>query len=148
MNRIPALLTLLIFAMTFYLGMDRYFGKTYVQAHELSDGYAEHIIIDSLLFLLEAAIFFGMSRNLAPVRWEKYCRMIIALLVIDVIWCSHAMMMGPTSCVGWIIWDIVLAGLLGGLMLLPIKRRPLLASWSVFALNIAVTAVSYVEFAC
>lgn len=143
-NSTPALLSFIIIIVTFYLGMDRYFWRSYITPQALPSSYAAHLMFDSFLFMMESALFFAMSRNLHEDRWRTFYGLVAVLLVVDIVWCIHGSILGPSSFVGWIEWDVIFLVCIG--VLLRFKPRDRLAAFSGLAVTAMITVVSYSVF--
>ncbi len=92
-DRLPALLTFLVLILPFYQGMNRYLLLTYgavpASQHQYS---AIALIIDGAAFMVELAVFFAMSRNLANSRWRYFYWIVLFLLVVDTLWGFSALL--------------------------------------------------------
>jgi hypothetical protein len=60
-DKVPSLLGFLFLIIPFYQGTIRFYGHVYGDAGALAS-YSYYIMFDSICFLIEAAIFFYMSR--------------------------------------------------------------------------------------
>jgi len=140
----PALIAFIILIVTFYLGMDRYFWRSYINPHAMSDHYAAHLMFDSVLFMLESALFFSMSRNLHQDRWKTFYLLIAVLLLVDIVWCVHGTLLGPDSFVGWIEWDCLFLVCIGALRY--VSPREGLAAWIGLSMTFIITLCSYLLF--
>jgi hypothetical protein len=84
-SRFPALLSFLFLIWPFFQGMNRYFYATYGSGN-IPEPYSLYLSIDGILFTVEAALFFVMSRALPLAKWRLFYSCILALLAIDSIW--------------------------------------------------------------
>jgi hypothetical protein len=84
-KRLPALLSFLFLIWPFFQGMNRYFYATY-KPGALPEPYSLYLSVDGVLFTIEAALFFVMSRALPLAKWKLFYLCIFWLLVVDSIW--------------------------------------------------------------
>src|SRR5690349_3178439 len=89
-TRLPALLSFLFLIWPFFQGMNRYFNKTY-QSGSMPQPYSLYLSIDGILFTVEAALFFVMSRALPVAKWRLFYLCTLGLLVVDSIWAGTAL---------------------------------------------------------
>jgi hypothetical protein len=111
-DRLPALLTFLVLILPFYQGMNRYLLLTYGDVPASQHQYsAIALIIDGVAFMVEAAVFFAMSRNLANSRWRYFYLIVLFLLVVDTLWGFSALLHprdATTSILqGWMILNAI-----------------------------------------
>ena len=86
-DRLPALLTFLVLMLPFYQGMNRYLLLTYGGMPASQHQYSTvALIIDGVAFMVESAVFFAMSRNLANSRWRYFYFIVLFLLLADTLW--------------------------------------------------------------
>lgn len=83
-DRLISLASLLTVAISFYHSGARYFYVTY-KAQDISHSGA-WILFDSVVFLIEAGVFFALSRALSPERFRNYCAYASFLFAIDIVW--------------------------------------------------------------
>lgn len=143
-DNIPALLSFMMLSVTFYLGMDRYFYRSYLTRHLVEGHYELALVLDSVLFMAESALFFAMARNLESNRWKTFYKSVLALLAVDIAWCLHGTYVGPEAFWGWIVWDIIFAFAILGMLRLVKNDR--LASWIGVIVTGFVTFTSYSLF--
>ena len=124
--------------------MDRYFWRSYITPKTITDQYATHLMLDSVLFMLESALFFAMSRNLHQDRWKTFYTLIAVLLCVDIVWCVHGTLLGPNSFVGWIEWDIIFLACIAALRFLRPSDR--WGAWLGLGINFVITLCSYLFF--
>jgi hypothetical protein len=107
-EKIFSLLGFLFLILPFYQGTMRFYGHFYGAANSLPSNYSFIIMFDSFAFLIEAAIFFYMSRALSPVHWISFYIAVVALLWVDTLWgiatAGFHSTPAPTS---WIILNLV-----------------------------------------
>jgi hypothetical protein len=140
----PALISFITLIVTFYLGMDRYFFKSYITLKALPDNYAIHLMFDSILFMIESALFFSMSRNLHADRWRVFYLLVSLLLIVDIVWCIHGTIIGPTSFRGWMLWDVIFMVFIGALWWF--KPKDICAACLGVAITFTITLISYTLF--
>jgi hypothetical protein len=85
-DRLPSLLSFLLLIVPFYQGMSRYFYLTYGHVDKMPQPYALFLAFDGLIFMIEAALFFVMSRALPAAQWLRYYACVLILLIVDSIW--------------------------------------------------------------
>src|SRR5438046_924046 len=81
-ERLWSLISFLFLIMPFFQGMSRYYYSEYLAA-EIPDHYDFLLMFDGICFLTEAAIFFVMSRTLAPVLWRRFYSSVLLLFMVD-----------------------------------------------------------------
>ena len=86
LEKIPSLLGFLFLILPFYQGTIRSYGLLYADAKSLSPHYSLIIMFDSVSFLIEASIFFFMSRALSPDHWRSFYTAVVILLWYDTFW--------------------------------------------------------------
>jgi hypothetical protein len=73
--------------ISIFQGTIRYFVFTYGDANTiLQQSYSLPLMFDGFMFLIEAALFFVMSRALKPMHWVTYYLSVWALLWVDSAW--------------------------------------------------------------
>lgn len=87
-DRLPGLLAFLFLLTPFYQGMGRYLSHTYVEAQTLGrpEPYGRYLLIDCVLFALEAGLFFVMARALSGVHWRRFYWAVWLICVADGVW--------------------------------------------------------------
>jgi uncharacterized membrane protein len=113
-DRLPALLTFLLLVLPFYQGMNRYLLLTYGGEPAAQHHYSTiSLIIDGASFMVESAVFFAMSRNLANSRWQYFYLIVLFLLVVDTLWglSTHLHPHDQTTPVlkSWMVLNLVFA---------------------------------------
>jgi hypothetical protein len=84
-DRLWSLISFLFLIIPFFQGMSRYYYVEYVD-NKITAHYAIWLIFDGVAFLIEAALFFVMSRTLSPVLWQRFYLSVLALFVVDSVW--------------------------------------------------------------
>lgn len=106
-DRTFALLTFLLLILPFYQGMNKYLLQTYGGTAPSSAGFSPvFLIFDGVAFLIESALFFAMSRNLANSRGAYFYWIVLALLAVDSLWgvsaIQHASEGAKVTIMSWI----------------------------------------------
>jgi hypothetical protein len=115
-DRLPALLAFVFLVVPFFHGTVRYFYQTY-ESQKPFASYDQYLVIDGIAFLIEAALFFAMSRAITPTRWRALYMCIICLLVVDSGWSGIEYWHGALPSPDWIYLNIGLAVVLSVLLL-------------------------------
>jgi hypothetical protein len=104
-TRLPALLSFLFLIWPFFQGMNRYFYATY-QNGSMPQPYSLYLTVDGILFTVEAALFFVMSRAMPLAKWKLFYLCTLCLLVIDSVWggttLTHTNEVSP-----WLVLNII-----------------------------------------
>lgn len=121
-DRLPALLSFLVIICPFFQGINRYFFLAYRVPGEIENPYAMRLAFDGVIFLIEAAIFFGMSRRLSPEQSTNFYKGVLGLLGVDTIWglVSHFFYGSPTM--NWVKLNILSMGVLA-ILLLSLRKK-------------------------
>ncbi len=117
-DRLPALFTFLFLILPFYQGMNRFlllnYGGEPASKHHYS---ATGLILDGAAFMIESAVFFAMSRNLANSRWRYLYGIVLFLLLIDSCWGLTVLARTHSPTVlGWVSLNFVFAVVLAPLI--------------------------------
>lgn len=108
-----ALASFLFLILPFYQGMNRYLLFTYGQQAAVARPHSGFLIVDGAAFMFESAIFFLMARTLGLDVWDRFYRIVLALLVADSAWgltvWSHASSDATAVIITWVILNIVTA---------------------------------------
>src|SRR5260370_24678481 len=105
-DRLLPLLSFVLLIFPFYQGTIRYFVFTYGDQKALPQPYSFSILFDSGAFMIEAALFFVMSRALAPLQWQTYYGSVLTLLWVDSIWGLAAAKLHKTPIEPWIYLNL------------------------------------------
>jgi hypothetical protein len=114
-DRLPALLAFVFLLVPFFQGTVRYFYLTY-ESQKPFAYYDRFLVVDGVAFLIEAALFFAMSRAITPTRWRSLYMCIIWLLIADSSWGEIEYLHGALPTPHWIYLNIGLAMALGLLL--------------------------------
>ncbi len=115
-NRILPLLAFVLLIVPFFQGTVRFFYLTYETVHKPPANYDRFLVVDGVAFLIEAALFFAMSRAITPTRWRALYMCIICLLIVDSIWGGIEYWHGALPTPDWIYLNVGLAAVLGVLL--------------------------------
>jgi len=105
-DRLPSLLTLLFLVIPFFHGMSRYFFNKYIAS--LPTPYAWPLMVDSIVFVSESALFFIMSRCMASIQWRQFYTTVVALLILDSLWAFYAITPGTWMWLNFTLGPILL----------------------------------------
>src|SRR5262245_51464107 len=114
-KKLIPLLAFIVLIFPFYQGNIRYLVVTYGDANALQS-YSAPIMVDSIAFMWQAALFFVMSRALSPAHWVTYYGAVVMLLGVDVIWGLLSAKMHGTPIGPWFYLNLSF-GLMLGIML-------------------------------
>jgi hypothetical protein len=123
-NRLYALLAFIFMIFPFFHGMTRYFFKTYLShANDRLAPVAFLLMFDGIMFMTMSAMFFVMSRSLAPSHWIRFFASLALLLIVDSIWIGVSIVRGAE------LWPwIILNGALGAALIclfFTFRKKPL-----------------------
>jgi hypothetical protein len=110
-DRLPALLAFLLTIFPFFQGMSQHLYLNYLHAAAAPRFYAAYLSVDGLVFLLQAACFYMMSRALAAKHWRRFYWALLTLLAIDVLWDLFCLWRG-IQLIDWLYLDLLLAAVL------------------------------------
>lgn len=147
-DRLPALLAFLFVFFPFFQSMSQYLYLTYLNAATAPPFRPGFLIFDGIMYILEAACFYVMSRALAPRHWWHFYGAVLILMAIDIAWTGVTWRRGmPVGA--WLYIDIAIVVILGGTMLYARGRhwhesgRYMLPSWILVVTLGITTALSY-----
>jgi hypothetical protein len=142
-DRLPLLLAFLFMVFPFFHGMSRYLYTTYLTHPEPKLGpVAGHVMLDGLVFMILAGLFFVLSRSLSESHWRRFYGFLLALLAVDSVWILTCLSFGA-DFLPWLWLNVALALVLtfGLLRVWPEKsRKPL---WICAGTTFCTTIVSY-----
>jgi hypothetical protein len=99
------------------------------------------LIVDGGAFMVESAIFFAMSRNLANSRWRYFYLIVLFLLVVDTLWGFSALLQPHDATTpilkGWMILNAIFSLIL--LFLIWVGSR--LTDWTIAIVGTAAMFV-------
>jgi hypothetical protein len=82
-DRLPTLILFLVTIFPFFQGMSRHFDANYQHAENLLKLYPNYLFVDGVAFTIESALFFVLSRALAPQQLERVIVTLLALFAVD-----------------------------------------------------------------
>jgi len=85
--------------------MNRYYYDTY-RPSVIPQPYSLYLTLDGILFTIEAALFFVMSRALPLSKWRLFYLCVLSLLLVDSIWAAVARTHSP-DITPWLILNVV-----------------------------------------
>lgn len=144
-DTVPSLVAFLALSFPFFQGMSRYFFAAYGNIEAARQPYAVHLMIDSVNFMVEAAIFFVMSRCLAAAQWHRFYGCVLVMALVDLAWTFIGGDPHDQDFRIWVSLDIGLA--LAVIILLLVFRRtqhPLHASLAGMAAIVVRSTIDYV----
>ncbi|HET7086983.1 MAG TPA: nucleoside 2-deoxyribosyltransferase [Rhizomicrobium sp.] len=115
-SRMWALLVLLFLLLPFFQGMSRYFFDHYESPSGVPQDYASTLLVDGFFFTLEAALFFVMSRALAPEHWKRFYFSVFCLLVADSVWALLAIYWHKAPVGKWLVLNLASTMVVGLLL--------------------------------
>jgi len=119
-EKLITLLSFLLLIVPFYQGTVRYFVFTYGDPAALlrQPNYSLFIMFDCGAFLFEAALFFIMSRALAPAHWAAYYLAVVVLLLVDTVWAFTAVAwLHQTPIQPWMFLNLGFGIVVGAMLL-------------------------------
>lgn len=142
-DRLPALLAFLFAFFPFFQSMSQYLYLTYLNPQTALPFRGSYLLFDGIMYVLEAACFFVMSRALAPKHWRHFYAAVIALMAVDVGWTAVTLHRGvPVGA--WLYIDLVIIAVVAAMFWYergkPLSMRP---SYVGLALLMTATVVSY-----
>lgn len=99
-ERLPALVGFLLLIFPFFHGMSRHIFLSYMNVEVAPPFYSMFLMIDGIVFMLESAIFFAMSRALSPGQWRHYYWSVMLLMLVDTLWAILAYIGNALYCRG------------------------------------------------
>jgi hypothetical protein len=141
-DRLPALLGFLLLIFPFFHGMNRHIFRAYLDVKSVPDFYSGFLMIDGIVFMLESAVFFVMSRALSPGQWRNFYWCVLTLMAIDTIWAILAQLRGA-PVVPWIELNIALAVTFAAVLLFFRERESIIPPIISAATILVTTTVSY-----
>jgi hypothetical protein len=94
----------LFLMVPFAHGMIRYF-NIYVPC-ERPQPYHWFLLLDTAGFIIEAALFFVLSRSMNEEQWQRFYFTVLMLLVVDVVWGSLASAFHPPRLWPWVFVNL------------------------------------------
>jgi hypothetical protein len=115
-DRSASLWAFLFMIVPFFHGMNQYMYITYLHGAQKSlETISAPLLLDGLMFLAMAAVFFVLSRSLSPSHWVRFYVSTFALLAIDTVWILSAIYRG-SDLWAWLALNGVVASVLAIVM--------------------------------
>ena len=146
-DRTPAFVSFLLIFFPFFQSMSQYLYLTYLNAPTALKFQPGYLIFDGVLFTLEFACFYVMSRALGPKHWRRFYVAVLLLMAVDVVWSGVTYWRG-VHVGAWIYIDLALMAVLGLVLFVERKRHSteeaaMRASLICLATVVVTTATSY-----
>jgi hypothetical protein len=142
-NRLPALIAFLFVFFPFFQSMSQYLYLTYLNPETAPPFKPGYLVFDGLMYVLEAACFFIMSRSLAPRLWRHFYVAVLALMAIDIVWTGITYRRG-VHVGAWIYIDVAILFLLGATIWFERKSHASMRpSYIIMVVLGVTTALSY-----
>jgi len=110
-DRIWALVAFVLLIVPFSHGMARYFFETYQEATRPRP-YALFLAADTVVFTVEAILFFVLSRALPRTQWRRFYITVSILLSLDILWGSFTAYHHAPMMWSWVIVNLCTVPLL------------------------------------
>jgi hypothetical protein len=123
-DRLWSLISFLFLIFPFFQGTSRYFYVRYLHDPKLLSDYAASIMFDGVMFTIEAALFFVMSRTLSPTLWRRFYYSVLWLFVIDSIWAFFSWQLYAVDILSWLLLNLVATAVLGAFIVVNKCVRP------------------------
>lgn len=127
-GRLVPLLAFVLLIFPFYQGTVRYFDFAYGDPNNLPPHYSISLMIDGCAFICEAALFFIMSRALAPTHWTTYYGAVMTLLWVDSLWGWTAAILHAAPIDPWIILNLIFGAAVAVMLWLRSHLSPAVAT--------------------
>ena len=115
-TRFISLIVFLMLAVPFLQGNQKYLYLQYVEPlHRPTPPKsipAAWLNFDCIVFLLEAGLFFVMSRSLSARRWQQFYATIVVLMAVDFAWALVEKLRGTHVPDEWLWFDIAAIAIL------------------------------------
>jgi hypothetical protein len=115
-DRLPSLCSVILLVVPFYHGMSRYFCEMY-DIERIGPRYGLWLLLDCLVFTVEAAFFFILARSLPKGHWADFTLTVLALLFWDVLWGVFVWKYRTSAISSWVIVNLCTIPLLGAVLL-------------------------------
>jgi|SRR5580704_162498 hypothetical protein len=122
-HRLLSLLAFIFLIFPFYQGTIRFFDVEFGDPAKLPQPFSFAIMIDSFAFICEAALFFVMSRALAPERWITFYGAIVALLWVDSVWGLIAAKLHAGGIESWIYLNLIFGAIVAVMLALQARLK-------------------------
>lgn len=101
-DRLIALVAFLALIIPFFQGMGRYFFDTYLTP-PLPNNYSAHLMIDTVVFTIEGALFFVMCRSMQLTNWLQFHCTALCVLFVDIVWGVIGWQWHAPAIVPWLV---------------------------------------------
>jgi len=101
-ERILGLISFLLLIVPFFQGMHRYYYTVYM-APTHPRPYAIFLSFDVFIFLIDAALFFVMSRALGREQWRHFYFTVLLVLVVDSGWGVVVRLFHSNVVIWWLV---------------------------------------------
>jgi hypothetical protein len=145
-KKLPALISFLLLILPFYQGMNRYLLHLYGPLTQLPDPDVGYLLFDGIAFMLEAALFFVLSRTLKVEHWRRFYGTVCALLFVDSLWGVSAILhnVGDATLIRrWIFLNFATVALLPAALLPGAPDKHALRAGIGVAIMLGRTAIDY-----
>ncbi len=105
-GRILGLISFLLLIVPFFQGMHRYYYTVYMVPTR-PQPYAIFLSFDAFIFLVDAALFFVMSRALAIEQWHRFYFTVLLLLIVDSVWGVVVFLFHSDAVLRWLVLNAV-----------------------------------------
>jgi hypothetical protein len=165
-DRVPLLFSFFFMIFPFFHGISRHFYTSYLTHADLKLGAVSgHVMFDGSMFIIEAGLFFVLCRSLSPTHWPRFYSFLLILLLVDTNWALVTLFFVVDSIpdlaslldlhtpfVRWIILNVFLASVLGGVFCWyrpppaypDRKTAPRAPGWICAVATFTTTLISYV----
>ena len=105
-ERILGLISFLLLIVPFFQGMHRYYYTVYM-ATTRPRPYAIFLNFDVFIFLIDAALFFVMSRALGREQWRRFYSTVLLVLMVDSGWGFVVLLFNSNVVLGWLALNAI-----------------------------------------
>jgi len=111
-DRLVALFAFLVLVIPFFHGMGGYFFNTY-QVFPVPENYSIHLMIDTVAFTIEGALFFYMCRSLQLTSWRRFNCAALCILFVDIVWGVIGWQWHAPDILPWLVVNTIAFPVLG-----------------------------------
>ncbi len=142
-DRTPALLAFFFIFFPFFQSMSQYLYVVYLNPQTALKFYPAYLMFDGIMFTLQAACFFVMSRSLAPQIWRRFYTAVLILTGLDIAWTGVSYLRG-VDVGAWLLIDcVIVAAVLAMLWFERGRQHSMRATYIGLAVVTITTALSY-----
>jgi hypothetical protein len=106
LDRLPALIALVLLIAPFYQGIGQYIHEVYKIGNHPKP-YGAFLLIDCGVFLLESILFFVMSRRLSLIDSASFYGSVLILLLVDTGWGVFLWSTHYQAVVSWLVLNLI-----------------------------------------